>query len=155
MHCNVKSKSVFPFFFSVCYRQSDATTASWQPVRIQLPPCFEPVTNATGPRFVRCLGLFIAGVKCSLRFKLCINNVRFAGIYVPFPEENNDNPYCLSVFFSVQRAIEYQVLPKHNWKQGFLKIQWILISIKTVCCRCLIYVLENSPFCCLSWNWDL
>lgn len=59
VHCNVKSKSVFPFFFSVCYRQSDATTASWQPVRIQLPPCFEPVTNATGPRFVRCLGLFM------------------------------------------------------------------------------------------------
>lgn len=41
---------------------------------------------------------FIVGAKCSLHFKLRVNNVRFAGIYVPFPRENNGNPYCLECF---------------------------------------------------------
>lgn len=40
-----------------------------------------------------------------------------------FPEKIMAILIVLSVFSYGQRAIEYQVLPKHNWKQGFLKIQ--------------------------------
>lgn len=113
VHCNVKSKSVSPFF-SVCCRQSDATTASWQPVRIQLAPCLEPVTNATGPRFVRCGGFF-SWCQMQPSFKSHISNVRFPGISFLFPGK-------IMTVLVVKGSGGFLLWGKSNWIAGFTKM---------------------------------
>lgn len=44
--------SINPCFPPVFYRQPDASPTAGEPIRIQFPSCLEPVTNATGKRWV-------------------------------------------------------------------------------------------------------
>jgi len=51
LSCGQQPVAIWPDFSCKYSRQSDASSATWEPVRIQFPSCLEPVTNATGKRF--------------------------------------------------------------------------------------------------------